>query len=250
MLSIITPVLNAAKFIDENIKLVLSLDIPYEHIVVDGGSTDGTLSILSKYSHLRILHQSDGLGMYSAIHQGIMSSYGEYICYINADDRILNYGYQKMYHAIDSKDIDFVYSNGFFHFVKTNKYHFVAGCPFGQIHLKNGFIPFIQPSSIFSKKIYNDVGGFRFKEFRICGDLDLYQRMAFRSKSGFAYLPVNSTIFLKHGKSLGDQNSKNALIERKDIYKDKSNEHIPLLFFKFSKIISVLLNLVKNQCKI
>lgn len=243
MLSIITPVLNGARFVEENIKSILSLSIPYEHIVVDGGSTDGTLEILSKYSHLRVLHQSDGMGMYSAIHQGIMLSSGEYLCYVNSDDKVLNDGYKKMYEAITSKNTDFVYSNGFFYFEDANTYCFVPGRPFGKFHLKNGLFPFLQSSSIFSKKIYDDVDGFQYKKFKICGDCDLFQRIAFRSKNDFIYLPVNSSIFLKYGESLGDRNILTSQIEKKSLYQDKSNTFVGLALFRFSKIISIILNL-------
>ena len=48
MISIITPVLNSSKFIQSNIESIEKLSIPYEHIIVDGGSTDGTIEIINK----------------------------------------------------------------------------------------------------------------------------------------------------------------------------------------------------------
>ena len=46
MISIVTPVLNGAKFIEKNIQSIQKLTIPFEHIIVDGGSTDDTLNIV------------------------------------------------------------------------------------------------------------------------------------------------------------------------------------------------------------
>ena len=48
MLSIITPVLNGENFIESNIKEIQKLKINFEHIIVDGGSSDRTLAILNK----------------------------------------------------------------------------------------------------------------------------------------------------------------------------------------------------------
>jgi len=70
MLSIVTPVLNGIKFIQNNIESIQKLSINYEHIIVDGGSTDGTVELVSKYPHIKLLHQNDKTGMYGAIHQG------------------------------------------------------------------------------------------------------------------------------------------------------------------------------------
>ena len=67
MISIVTPVLNGEKYIKYNIESIKKLTIPYEHIVVDGGSTDQTLNIVKKYSNIQILHQRENSGMYGAI---------------------------------------------------------------------------------------------------------------------------------------------------------------------------------------
>jgi len=49
LVSIITPVLNGVKYLEECIQSVLNQSYPYiEHVIVDGGSTDGTLDILSR----------------------------------------------------------------------------------------------------------------------------------------------------------------------------------------------------------
>ena len=63
MLSIITPVYNGSVFIEQTIKSILKLNIEYEHIIVDGGSTDGTLDVVKKYSHIKLIHQTDDEGM-------------------------------------------------------------------------------------------------------------------------------------------------------------------------------------------
>jgi glycosyltransferase involved in cell wall biosynthesis len=84
--SIITPCLNAKAYLAEAIESVLMQHVPdVEHIIMDGGSTDGTLEILKKYPHLIVVSGPDN-GMYDAINKGIGISKGEWIGLLNADD--------------------------------------------------------------------------------------------------------------------------------------------------------------------
>ena len=73
MLSIITPVLNGEKFIEKNIISIQELSIPFEHIIVDAGSTDGTIDILKKFKHISVVNQKRLTGMYGAIDLGLLS---------------------------------------------------------------------------------------------------------------------------------------------------------------------------------
>ncbi len=86
-ISIITPCFNAEKFIREGIESVLAQNTPggFEHVIVDGGSTDGTLAVLKEYPHLRVVSEPDH-GMYDAINKGLRMIRGEIIGLLNADD--------------------------------------------------------------------------------------------------------------------------------------------------------------------
>jgi len=86
IITIITPSLNRAKFIEEAIKSVLNQDYPkVEHIIMDGGSTDGTLEVCKKYPHLKVISEPDD-GLYYAINKGLMIAKGEIIGVLNTDD--------------------------------------------------------------------------------------------------------------------------------------------------------------------
>lgn len=85
-LSIITPCLNRAAYIEDAIQSVLRQNSPgLEHIIVDGGSTDGTLEILSKYKHIQVISGPDD-GMYDALNKGLALSRGDIVGFLNADD--------------------------------------------------------------------------------------------------------------------------------------------------------------------
>ncbi len=88
-ISVITPSLNSGLYIEKAICSVLDQDYTnYEHIVVDGGSTDQTLSILKKYSHLKWVSEKDR-GQADAMNKGFRMSTGDIIVYLNADDYFL-----------------------------------------------------------------------------------------------------------------------------------------------------------------
>ena len=210
MISIITPILNGAEFIEDNILSIQALQIPYEHIIVDGGSTDDSLNIIKNFENVLVLKQADKSGMYGGIDTGFKRAKGKYICWINCDDRIINDGFEKMYaHAI-GKDFDFVCSDGIILNLVDNSKRTVRGTRFAKYFLRNGLFPFLQPSTIYKKDLYSKVNGFNFNKYKIIGDGELFNRMASVKEAKFGYISSVSSIFIKHGNSLGDRNSENA----------------------------------------
>ena len=91
--SVVTPCLNAASHIEETVASIAEQSAvrngtaSLEHIICDGGSTDGTLEILRRIEqpHMRIVSQKDG-GMYEALARGLRLAGGEMIAYLNAGD--------------------------------------------------------------------------------------------------------------------------------------------------------------------
>ena len=85
--SIITVVLNKANFTEETIKSVIKQSDDIEYIIIDGGSTDGTLDIIKKYENSVNLWISEkDHGIYDAMNKGIKYSSGKYIGIINSGD--------------------------------------------------------------------------------------------------------------------------------------------------------------------
>jgi len=86
LISIVTPSLNQGAYIEEAIKSVLNQQYPnFEHIIIDGGSTDGTIDILKKYDHLIWVSEKDN-GQSQAINKGFKRARGEIIGWLNSDD--------------------------------------------------------------------------------------------------------------------------------------------------------------------
>lgn len=87
LVSIVTPVYNLARYIEETVRSVLTQDYPrIEYIVMDGGSTDGTLEILRRFrDRLRLISAPDQ-GTADAVNRGFLLSRGEIFAFLNGDD--------------------------------------------------------------------------------------------------------------------------------------------------------------------
>ena len=84
--SVLTPVLNGISHLGECLKSVAAQSHPgIEHIVADGGSSDGSLQLLRAWPHVRVLLGPDR-GIYDGINRALRSAHGEIIGILNADD--------------------------------------------------------------------------------------------------------------------------------------------------------------------
>lgn len=90
-ISIVTPSLNQGQYIEETIRSVLLQGYPnIEYIIIDGGSTDGTIKIIKKYEKWLTYWVSEpDKGQSHAINQGISKCNGDVFAWINSDDLYL-----------------------------------------------------------------------------------------------------------------------------------------------------------------
>jgi Glycosyl transferase family 2 len=114
LVSIITPVLNRVETMGVCLASVTRQTYrPIEHIVVDGGSTDGTLDLLREYRAPHLFHwvSEPDNGMYEAINKGIAISRGEVLAYLNSDDLYLPWSVEVAVRALQQPGIELVYGD-------------------------------------------------------------------------------------------------------------------------------------------
>jgi len=135
-ISIITHSFNQGKFIEKNIKSILDQNYPnFEHIIVECGSTDDTVEILKKYSHLKWVTEADE-GQADALNKGLKMATGEFIGWLNSDDYYLPNAFNI---------VSETYLNGKWDWLIVNlKYYY---------KLKNEFIEVINPDLTYDKLI-------------------------------------------------------------------------------------------------
>jgi len=113
-ISIITVVFNAVKTLENTIDSVLSqTNKNHELIIIDGGSTDGTLEILKNKKAENLFWTSEpDKGIYDAMNKGIKKATGEWIIFLGADDQFYDqYVLENIFSELNYDDVDFIYGN-------------------------------------------------------------------------------------------------------------------------------------------
>jgi glycosyltransferase involved in cell wall biosynthesis len=178
LISIITVVFNGEKYLEETIKSVINqTNKNFEYIIVDGGSTDGTLDIIKKYDQQidYWISQKDK-GIYDAFNKGLTLVSGDVIGIVNSDDTYNNKCFETVQNYFKKNDnLDFLFGGvkkrwGTLHGYKPWKIFFSWG--FYTSH-STGF--FIKTNS--AKKL-----GFYNLKYKYSSDFDLFYRMIVKHK--------------------------------------------------------------------
>ncbi len=111
--SIITVVYNGIAHLEQTIQSVLNQTYDnVEYIIIDGGSTDGTVELIKKYeeSIAYWVSESDG-GIYDAMNKGISNATGEIVGLINADDWYETGTIEKVVETFQNSEVDVVHGS-------------------------------------------------------------------------------------------------------------------------------------------
>ena len=227
-ITVVTPNHNQVKFLETTIQSVLNQKYPnLEYIIIDGGSTDGSVDIIKKYEDSLCYWESQlDNGMYEAINKGFTMATGEIMCWINSDDIL----WPNSLHNVRCA------------FVNNPNVHWLQGFPTvidekGEVifkrapvyskfyfyllnHLKS--FSFIQQESTFwTKVLWEKAGGYLSSDYQLASDFDLWMRFfnieklyctkttlgAFRSRKG--QQSSNKDLYLKEASLSLQKNFKN-----------------------------------------
>jgi glycosyltransferase involved in cell wall biosynthesis len=109
--TIITPSQNYGRFLGDCLASVAAQEgVSLEHLVIDGGSTDDSAEVAAKFPHATWIQEADE-GMSDAINKGFDKATGEWVMWMNADDRLKLGSLEKMVAVPDKTNADVVYGN-------------------------------------------------------------------------------------------------------------------------------------------
>lgn len=204
-ITVVTPSFNQARFLEETILSVTSQHYPnLEYIVIDGGSTDGSVEILRKYSgSLSYWISEKDAGPADAIRKGFARATGSILSYLNSDDVYRPGSLAAAAGAFASDPpADVVYGN----------MHWIDGgggilaekrqTPFSRIGYLYGGADLQQPATFWTRDLYEKAGGIDVR-FRAAFDTDLFFRFVALNAS-FRHIPKVLAGFRVHSEQISD----------------------------------------------
>jgi len=251
-LSVITCTFNSAKFLERNIKSVYNQKFKnFEHIFIDGFSTDGTLKIIEKYKskfpdNVKIFKYK-AKGISNAMNLGIKHSSGEYLIHLHSDDSFYdNLVLTDVNSYLNNNNFDWIYGK---RLIRNEDFSKVGFHPNKSIFLKknNNFIPkyilkfinFIPHQSVFIKKeVFNKFGLFD-ENLKSSMDPDLWLRI--KDKTNWIYFDrvISNYCLRKGAQSSGKKNKIENKKNRKIVKKRYLNKIEMILSFFVDMLLSL-----------
>jgi GT2 family glycosyltransferase len=211
LFSVITPTLNQGRYIEQCIRSVLAQNYPaFEHIVIDGGSTDETLDVLKRFSHVKWISEKDS-GQSDALNKALRMARGGVIAWLNSDDYYLPGAFENVREALKLRpDAAVVVGNTLLHHQNTSLITSSQNRPLDfedLLRYWDEWIPPTQPSVFFTAEAAREAGadgpdaetGPFDTTLHYAMDYDLWLRIA--KKHRFYFIPRTLAVYRMHGAS-------------------------------------------------
>lgn len=222
-ISVVTVCFNSIATIKKTIESVLSQTYDnYEHIFVDGGSTDGTIELIQsyedRYNGRLILHVGKDKGIYDAMNKGIAISSGDIIGIINSDDWydptalqevVRVYEQQKEKNVVITGDLVRTTIDEQFLYLQKHGENSIS-----LAHLTEG-MPLQHPAVFVAKKVYEELGCFDIT-YKYLADYDFIWRCFASKKVKFCFTGTTTSYMREGGASdtFKFKNIKDRTVER------------------------------------
>ena len=208
-ISIITAVLNDSLKIEDTLKSVACQDYPsVEHVIIDGGSTDGTLDIAKRYSgsKSRLISGKDR-GVYDAMNRGIELSTGDWLFFLNSGDVFYDSSVLSNVAKHMHKRYDLIYGNVMLYNPDNDTASIRKNKRFSRFSLLRRTIS--HQAVFFNRSLFNELGGYDLT-YPIKSDYELILRYYFSGGRSVKRIKRIITRYLLGGIS------DNAVMDRKE----------------------------------
>lgn len=210
-ISVVTPTLNSAKTLRQTLESLRPIvEMGGEHIVVDSGSTDGSVEIAKQFGSV-VIHHPPG-NMYSAINAGVAISTKDWITYINSDDILFSDYILKVFQELTS-DVDFFY--GDIDFIDDcGRFLFGRRAPTViQLRLLSIYYSCVpQQGTVFRRNLFERLNGFD-DSLRFVADRDFFMRCLFSGAVFKKVCGLSAAAFRLSADQLSQKNSRDMFRE-------------------------------------
>jgi len=245
-ISIITVVYNGKNTIEDCLRSVRNQTYPsIEHIIIDGGSTDGTVEVIKRYEDRIVYWISEpDKGIYDAINKGIRESTGDIIGILHSDDfytdeNVIN----DVVKAISANKVDSCYGDIIYVDRKdTNKVtrYWRAG-EYDREKFRKGWMP-PHPTFFCKRSIYEKYGLLNL-DFPLAADYELMLRFLYKYQVSATYIPRILVKMRTHGTSRPGKYTLGAIIENYRAWKVNNLEYpFTMLLKPFLKTFQFLIS--------
>lgn len=177
LVTIAVPSYNQGRFLEQALDSIFQQECSVEVFVLDGGSTDSTLSVIDRWKD-RLAgwrsHSDDGQA--AAINEGIAHGRAPYVCWLNSDDWFLPGAFSKLFHELEHhQDVPMAYGRAWNVIHESGKQYPVWVEPFSLRRMSLRCI-ISQPATLIRRSVWESVGGVD-PEMHMAMDYDLWWRI-------------------------------------------------------------------------
>jgi len=225
-ISIVTVCLNEARTLRETCQSICQQTVQdFEWVVIDGGSTDGSLDILADYQKwMTVLVSEPDRGVYDAMNKGIERATGDYLVFLNAGDKF--YSESVLERVSRTSSVDLIFGDLACQEADGN----VTIKSFPETlppdFLRHNMLP--HQASFFRRGLFQEYGGYD-TSYRIAGDYELFCRLLRKGNISTARIPAILAIFSIGGISSDRAYRNLRKLENHRVRKD----YFPLYRFSF-----------------
>ncbi len=244
-LSIITVVYNNVEGIRSAIESVISQDFSHiEHIVVDGGSTDGTIEIINEYlDKISVFISEPDKGIYDALNKGILLASGDVVAILHSDDKFCNtHVCSDIMKYMDKTRTEFCFSDMVIVDNLSGKIlRYYMASYFKRWMFRIGWMP-PHPTCFIKKSLFDEFGLYSL-DYKVAGDFDFLVRIFYARDINWAYLN-RVTVKMRQGGVSNTGFSSKKLIAKEINQSLRSNNVWSLPIFQLGRYFIRLLELL------